>query len=50
MDALERQLIQRALERTAGNKAAAARLLEISERSLWYKLKKFGLASDAAGA
>ena len=25
------------------NKAKAARTLEISERTLWYKLKKFGL-------
>ncbi len=40
---LEKRLIHRALEKTAGNKAEAARLLEISERSLWYKLKKYQL-------
>jgi len=41
LEALERRYIQAALERTQGNKAAAARLLQISERSLWYKIKKF---------
>ena len=40
VDALERGLILEALRRTGDNKSAAARLLEISERSLWYKLKK----------
>ena len=40
VDALERDLIEEALRRTGDNKSAAARLLEISERSLWYKLKK----------
>ncbi len=40
VDALERGLIREALRRTGDNKSAAARLLEISERSLWYKLKK----------
>ncbi len=40
---LERRLIHQALERAEGNKAKAARLLEISERTLWYKLKKLDL-------
>ncbi len=44
VDALERRLILRALERAEGNKAKAARALEISERTLWYKLKKFDLS------
>ena len=43
VEALERRLIARALDRSSGNKAAAARLLAISERSLWYKIKKYGL-------
>ena len=43
VEALERQLIQQALERSEGNKARAARLLEVSERTLWYKLKKLAL-------
>jgi two-component system response regulator AtoC len=42
VDALEWRLISEALRRTGDNKSAAARLLEISERSLWYKLKKYG--------
>ncbi len=40
---LERGLIGRALERTAGNKAAAARLLEISYKALLYKIREYGL-------
>ncbi|MDD4880389.1 MAG: sigma-54 dependent transcriptional regulator, partial [Gallionellaceae bacterium] len=43
VDGLEQRLIREALARSADNKSAAARLLEISERSLWYKIKKFGL-------
>lgn len=38
---LEAQLIDNALAMAAGNKAKAAALLEISERTLWYKLKKY---------
>jgi two-component system response regulator AtoC len=37
---LETRLIDEALARTDGNKARAAALLGISERALWYKLKK----------
>ncbi|TAN49617.1 MAG: sigma-54-dependent Fis family transcriptional regulator [Methylococcaceae bacterium] len=44
VEALERQYIGHALEQTGGNKTKAARLLDISERSLWYKLKKYALA------
>ena len=43
VEALERRLIEAALKRSENNKAAAARLLEISERALWYKLKRYGL-------
>ncbi|MEW5833686.1 MAG: sigma-54 dependent transcriptional regulator [Pseudomonadota bacterium] len=43
VEALESRLIRAALERSGNNKAAAARLLEISERALWYKLKRYGL-------
>jgi len=43
VDDLERRVILRALEHAEGNKAKAARALEISERTLWYKLKKFDL-------
>lgn len=40
---LERQMITAALEATQGNKAKAAKLLEISERSLWNKLDQYQL-------
>ena len=38
---LEKQLLQQALQETKNNKVAAAKLLNISERSLWYKVKKY---------
>jgi two-component system response regulator AtoC len=41
VEKLERRLIVNALEHCAGSKAKAARLLKISERTLWYKLKKY---------
>ena len=41
---LERQLIQRALERTGGNRSKAAVLLELSPRALRYKILDYGLA------
>lgn len=41
VEALERQLIEAALARSDNNKAAAARLLGVSERTLWYKLKTY---------
>ncbi len=44
MDQLERDMILRALEDTKQVKARAARVLGVSERSLWYKLKKHGLS------
>jgi two-component system response regulator AtoC len=40
VDELESRLIEQALAQAGGNKARAAALLEISERTLWYKLKK----------
>ncbi|MBI3799088.1 MAG: sigma-54-dependent Fis family transcriptional regulator [Deltaproteobacteria bacterium] len=41
---LEKMLLSQALQQVAGNKAKAARLLDISERTLWYKIKKYGLS------
>lgn len=41
---LERALIAKALLLTSGNKSKAAKLLEISERSLWYKLSQYGIS------
>jgi two-component system response regulator AtoC len=40
---LERKLILRALGVANDNKAEAARLLGVSERTLWYKLKRYTL-------
>jgi two-component system response regulator AtoC len=40
---LEKELIGKALTQTADNKSKAARVLDISERALWYKVKKYGL-------
>ncbi|MBL0225564.1 MAG: sigma-54-dependent Fis family transcriptional regulator [Geobacteraceae bacterium] len=42
-DAIERDLIRKALTRTGGNRTQAARILEISHRSLLYKLKEYGI-------
>jgi two-component system response regulator AtoC len=42
VEALEKRLIKTALEHSGDNKSAAARLLGVSERTLWYKLKKYG--------
>lgn len=41
VEALERQLIGAALAQSDDNKAAAARLLGVSERTLWYKIKTY---------
>jgi two-component system response regulator AtoC len=43
LEAVERTLIVRALEKAAGNQSAAARLLGISRDTLRYRLEKFGL-------
>ena len=42
-EALEKTMIANALEASGGNKSRAARLLQISERSLWYKLNRYKL-------
>jgi two-component system response regulator AtoC len=42
-DSIERDLIRKALVRTNGNRTQAAKILEISHRSLLYKLKEFGI-------
>jgi two-component system, NtrC family, response regulator AtoC len=41
--ALERELIRRALDQTGGNRTRAAKLLELSHRTLLYKLREYGL-------
>jgi two-component system response regulator AtoC len=42
---LERSLIASALERTAGNRTHAARLLDLSHRALLYKIREYGLGT-----
>lgn len=42
-ETMERELITRALQSTGGNRTHAAKVLEISLRSLLYKLKEYGL-------
>ncbi len=43
MQAIQRQAILEALEKTGGNKTQAAKLLNISRRNLIYKLREYGL-------
>jgi len=44
VERVERALIIQALQQAGGNKAKTARVLDISERALWYKLKKYDLS------
>ncbi len=43
LDAIERRVLEQALERTAGVKTEAARLLALTFRSLRYRLAKYGI-------
>jgi two-component system NtrC family response regulator len=47
-DAMEKSLLQQAVERSAGNRAAAARLLGLSYKAFLYRLEKHGLADEGA--
>lgn len=44
VQALEIRLIAEALKQANGNKSRASKLLDISERSLWYKLSRYHIA------
>jgi DNA-binding NtrC family response regulator len=44
---LEKDLITKALEETGGNVTRAAKLLQISRKSLQTKMKEFGLRDTA---
>lgn len=46
---VEKRLIQAALKESRGNKAAAARLLGLSRRTLYRKLREYGLDLSGAG-
>ncbi|MBN2280173.1 MAG: sigma-54-dependent Fis family transcriptional regulator [Candidatus Marinimicrobia bacterium] len=43
VEELEKQLIQKTLKKTGGNKTAAAKILGISERVIRYKIKKYNI-------
>ena len=45
LEGVERELIIRAMERSNGNQTHAAKYLDISRRTLIYRLEKYGLAS-----
>jgi two-component system response regulator AtoC len=45
---LEMRMINNALQKAEGSKAQAARSLKISERTLWYKLKKYKMGVSYA--
>jgi two-component system NtrC family response regulator len=49
LEALEKELILQALERAAGNKSAAARLLGLTRRTLYSRMEKHGLRTPADG-
>lgn len=46
LESIERELISRALERFEGNQTYAARFLDISRRTLIYRMEKYGLTAD----
>ena len=48
LEAVERSLIEQALDRTQGNQSAAARLLGITRYTLRYRLEKHGLMPGRA--
>jgi len=50
LEGLERKLIRAALQRTGGVQSRAARLLGITERSLWHRIKKLGIDVESIKA
>lgn len=46
LEAVERELILRALEYAKGNQTRAAKYLDISRRTLIYRMEKYGLAQE----
>lgn len=47
LDEIERELISRALDKFKGNQSQAAKYLDISRRTLIYRMEKHGLTSSA---
>lgn len=48
LEALERDLVRQALERTHGNKTAAGALLGMNRDQIRYRIEKFGLGGVLA--
>jgi two-component system response regulator PilR (NtrC family) len=46
LDAVERKVLEQALDRTGGNKTEAAKLLALSFRSFRYRLAKYGIGGE----
>ena len=46
MEEYEREIIRATLEYTGGNRAEAAKILKIGERTLYRKIKKYNLGGD----
>ena len=46
ISALEKNMIIDALKKTQGSQAKAAKILGISERSMWYRVKKYEIDMD----
>jgi len=50
LENVERYFIQQALEMTGGNREEASRMLGIGERTLYRKIKQWGLDGKRRGA
>jgi len=50
MAQIERAAIEAALRETRGNRRKAAEILDIGERTLYRKLRDYGIAPDEVGA
>lgn len=46
LDAVEKELILRALQKFGGNQSRAARFLQVSRRTLAYRLEKYGIGNS----
>ena len=46
ISALEKNMIIDALKKTQGSQAKASKILGISERSMWYRVKKYEIDMD----
>jgi transcriptional regulator with GAF, ATPase, and Fis domain len=47
LDEIEKGLIIEALTRTGGVQVKAAELLGINQRSLWHRIKKYGIDTES---